>query len=145
VGVQVPLVALIIMKNKIRNPFALNAKIKKAGPFKKKYINVDIGDFMSDYTPYVSTENFLLGLEKSASQIKNTIECWYEFDEDLRENYRESIQWNIDNASYFTDSSVLNFNDRLYQALNIYHLYEKELYEIGINVSNSLCLKKENT
>lgn len=132
------------MKNKIRNPFALNAKIKKAGPFKKKSATVDIGDFMSDYMPYVSTENFLLGLEKSASQIKNTIECWYEFDEELRENYRESIQWNIDNASYFSDDSLSNFNDRLFQALNIYHLYEKELYEIGINVSNNLCLKKGN-
>lgn len=132
------------MKNKIRNPFALSAKVKKAGPFKKKHYLIDIDDYLSDYNSDVSNENFLLGLEKSADQIKNTIECWYDFDEDLRENYREAIQWNIDNAFSLLKPFISDFNNRLYKALNIYCSYKKELHSIGISLPDNLCLKKEN-
>lgn len=85
-----------------------------------------------------------MGLEKSADQIKNTIECWYDFDEDLRENYREAIQWNIDNAFSLLKPFISDFNNRLYKALNIYCSYKKELHSIGISLPDNLCLKKEN-
>lgn len=120
------------MKSKIRNPFAVRALSKKAGQMKTKSCEPII-DYDFPYKPNLSKEKFLLAFEKSAFLIKETINSWYDFDEDLQENYRESIQWNLDHVNFYLNDSDQEYNIRILKSIKIFSQYKDELYNIGIN------------
>lgn len=62
----------------------------------------------------MTVEKFTLSLELSARNLDHTIAGWWSHDEELRENYRDTLEWLAERApSYRSDAGAGPYAQRL--------------------------------